>query len=270
VVQGEYFETGHLWFIVLLLTFSLMLAPAVRWVPHARTARWRDRLAVAARRPGAVLLPALPLALICAFVGLEEGFAAWSRWAYLLFFLYGFVLASDERFGAALRRHARAAAVLGAVAFAAGLPGFLRAGGDPFTGTGVLQVTSRALYGLAGWCCLVAILGLLDRPRPGPPAGGVPDPGPGGVYAYLATAALPFYVLHQPIVVAVAYAIVPWHEPIIVEYAVIVAVSLALTLAAYEFLVRRTRLTRFLFGMRPSPRSGVPLSGRREDPRTTR
>src|SRR5262245_53381216 len=26
VIQGEYFETGHLWFVVLLLTFSLFLA----------------------------------------------------------------------------------------------------------------------------------------------------------------------------------------------------------------------------------------------------
>ena len=77
-------------------------------------------------------------------------------------------------------------------------------------------------------------------------------------------------MLHQPIVVAVAYAVVPWDEPIIVEYSVIVVLSLTLTLAAYEFLVRRTRPTRFLFGMRPTPRTGVPLSDRRGGPRTTR
>ena len=68
--------------------------------------------------------------------------------------------------------------------------------------------------------------------------------------AYLAAASLPYYVLHQPIVVAVAWNVVPWHRPIIVEYTVIVAISLALTLGAYDLLVRRTRITRFLFGMR--------------------
>jgi glucan biosynthesis protein C len=57
-------------------------------------------------------------------------------------------------------------------------------------------------------------------------------------------------VLHQPIVVTVAYLVVPWSAPIIVEYVVIVAISLALTFAAYDILVRRTRITRFLFGMR--------------------
>ncbi|MBW8706760.1 hypothetical protein MBT84_44750 [Streptomyces sp. MBT84] len=39
--------------------------------------------------------------------------------------------------------------------------------------------------------------------------------------------------------------------PIPVEYAVIVVIALILTLTAYELLVRRTRATRFLFGMRP-------------------
>lgn len=35
-----------------------------------------------------------------------------------------------------------------------------------------------------------------------------------------------------------------------VKYLVIVAASLTLTVAAYDLLVRRTRVTRFLFGMR--------------------
>jgi hypothetical protein len=63
-------------------------------------------------------------------------------------------------------------------------------------------------------------------------------------------AALPLYILHQPIVVGVAYGVVGWDAPIVVKYLVIVAASLTLTVAAYDLLVRRTRVTRFLFGMR--------------------
>jgi hypothetical protein len=61
---------------------------------------------------------------------------------------------------------------------------------------------------------------------------------------------LPLYVLHQSIVVAVAYGVVRWEAPIAAKYIAIVAVSLVLTVAVYELLVRRTRVTRFLFGMR--------------------
>ncbi len=61
---------------------------------------------------------------------------------------------------------------------------------------------------------------------------------------------LPLYILHQPILVAVAYGVVGLPAPIAVKYAVIVVATLGLTLAAYDLLVRRTRVTRFLFGMR--------------------
>lgn len=266
VLRGRYFETGHLWFVVLLLTFSLMLAAAVRWIPPGR---WVDRLAAAAGRPGVVLLPAVPVALVSAVVGLEEGLAAWSRWAYLLFFLYGFLLAADDRFGPAIRRHAKVAAIVGPLAFLASAPAFLIAGGDPFTDPGAAPMAGRFLFGVAGWCCLVAILGLLDRPAapasssPSPASPPPSDSPPRRVYAYLAAAALPYYVLHQPIVVVVAYGVVPWDAPIIVEYLVIVAVSLVLILGVYELLVRRTRVTRFLFGMRE------PVRERQADPRTT-
>ena len=207
-------------------------------------------LAGVAQRPGVVLLAALPIAVVNALLGLEEGFAGWNRWAYLLLFLYGFLLAADERFGVALRRHAPVAAVLAVLAFGASAPGFISDDADPFTGTDALSVTSRIFFSVSGWCCLVAILGLLDRRRSdrrGQEGGGA---GRGRVYAYLGAAALPIYVLHQPIVVAVAYGVVPWDAPIIVEYVAIVAASLVLIFAAYDLLVRRTRVTRFLFGMR--------------------
>jgi cation transporter-like permease len=73
------------------------------------------------------------------------------------------------------------------------------------------------------------------------------------VWAYLTVAALPLYVLHQPVVVAFAYAVVGRSAPILVKYALIVTGSLAVILLVYEYAVRRTRLTRFLFGMRPDP-----------------
>lgn len=92
----------------------------------------------------------------------------------------------------------------------------------------------------------MAILGLLDR-TPG-------ESSPGGngnnVFAYLAAAALPLYILHQPIVVAVAYFVVRWHVPMLVAYLAIVIFSFVIMFAVYDLCVRRNRVTRFLFGMR--------------------
>ncbi|WP_433433738.1 acyltransferase family protein [Nonomuraea sp. CA-141351] len=245
ILRGTYFETGHLWFVVLLLTFSLLLAAVGRWTPP--TLEWP---AAISRPRGGLLVLGLPIALVCAFVGLEEAFSGWSRWAFLLFFLYGYFFVTDPRFRVAMRRDWVPAAVVGVALVAIGVPGFVIAGeapgADAFTDMTPLAIGARTLYGLAGWCWLVAILGALDRPRSPSPGAGKP---PRRLYAYLSSAVLPLYVLHQPIVVAVAYFVVGWKAPILVEYLVIVAISLVVTVVVYD-LVRRTRVTRFLFGMR--------------------
>ncbi|QYC42672.1 glucans biosynthesis protein [Nonomuraea coxensis DSM 45129] len=257
VLQGDFFETGHLWFLVLLLTFSMILAGLSRWLPGGPVARLRERAAAyALRRRGAVLLPAVPLALFCALAGLEQEYAGWNRWAYLIFFLAGFAFAADGRFRTALRRDARLVAGAGLALFAAGVPVLLVAGDAAFTGPDPLAMAGRFLYGAAGWCWLTAILGLLDRPRR-PASGGAPGSPASGRRAYLAEAVLPLYVLHQPVVVAVAHVVVGWEAPIAVKYAAIVVVSLAVMAALYDLLVRRTAVTRFLFGMRPRPSRDV-------------
>ena len=228
VLQGEHFETGHLWFMVLLLTFALMLAPVVRWFPAARARRIAGRLVAVAGHRGAALLPAVPVSLLSALAGLEEEYAGWSRWAYLLFFCYGFVFAGDDGFRAAMRRDARLSAMAGLALLLVGFPLFLLAGGDPFTDLTPQAIIARAMYGAAGWCCA----GRDPRPaRPPAPPHRPPRPTTRGarrkVYAYLAAAVLPLYVLHQPIVVVVAYGVVRLDAPIAVKYPLIVAVSLA-------------------------------------------
>lgn len=246
VLEGDQFETGHLWFVVLLLAFCLLLAPVA-----ARLASGADRVAPALRRrPALLLLPALPLAAVNALLGMEEGFAGWNRWAYLLFFVYGFALADDERVREPMRRAAVPVGVLGVVLFAGTAPGFV-AGDDPFTAWTPFALVTRTLFGAAGWCWVVAILGLLDRPRRPRVRSG--RGGRSGVLPYLALAALPLYVLHQPVVVAFAYGVVGWSAPMAVKYAVIVAASLAVILVLYEYGIRRWAVTRFLFGMRPGP-----------------
>ena len=236
LVRGELFETGHLWFVVLLLAFSLMLAAVAKWLPASR-------LGFVSRRGALLALPAIPLMVVGALLGMEEAFAGWSRWAYLLLFLYGFVLAADDRFRTAMRRDAKPAAIIGFVLFAASGALLATADGEPFTDMTAHAIAARIVFAAAGWCWLVAILGLLDR---GPRTGSTGD----RKYGYLAAAALPLYILHQPIVVTVAYFAVRWNVPMAVKYVAIVAISFAVMFAVYDLLVRRTAATRFLFGMR--------------------
>lgn len=258
ILRGQYFETGHLWFVVLLLVFSLLVAPLALLLPRAPARRAISRLAAATAWRGSVLLAGIPLAVLTAVLGMEEAFAGWSRWAYLLLFVYGIVLASDDRFRASMRRDAPSAAVVGGVLFVAGAPIFIVSVGDPLTDATPLAIAGRCLFGMAGWLWLVAILGFADRwmlrtaaarAAKGPRRGGWAR-----ILLYLSLAALPVYILHQPILVTVASFVVAWDAAVAVKYAAIVAVTYLLTLLCYE-LIRRWRVSRVLFGMRARPGS---------------
>ncbi|MFC5958202.1 hypothetical protein ACFP51_28215 [Streptomyces pratens] len=163
-------------------------------------------------------------------------------------------------------------------------PGFA-AGDDPFTVWTPFALFTRALFEAAGWCWVLPILGLLDRPRNGTAGTGGGTAGTGGGTAgtgtgaggrdrilhralrYGALAALPWYVLHQPVVVAVAYGVVGWSVSAAVKYTVIVVSSLAVIFTVHEYGVRRTRATRFLFGMHTaSPARSVAAATRTEPP----
>ena len=62
---------------------------------------------------------------------------------------------------------------------------------------------------------------------------------------------LPFYVLHETVIVVIAYFVLAWPVGGAVQYCLIALGSLAATLLLYDLAVRRTRVTRFLFGFRP-------------------
>ena len=130
-----------------------------------------------------------------------------------------------------------------------------------------------ALQGLAGWMWVVAIMGFggawAARHRPGVgTARSVAAPGGSRLRRaarYGNEAVLPFYVLHEPVIVAIAWLIVRWHAPSPAQYVALVVLSFAVTLGLYEALVRRFRLTRVLFGLKPRL-SPLPASPQRQLP----
>jgi hypothetical protein len=63
-------------------------------------------------------------------------------------------------------------------------------------------------------------------------------------------AALPFFVLHQPVIIVIAFFVVQWNADILVKLPVVVLSSFAVTIGLYELIVRRINPLRLLFGMK--------------------
>jgi peptidoglycan/LPS O-acetylase OafA/YrhL len=265
---GNEFDPAHLWFLYVLLVFSLMLLPLLLFLRGPRGAHFLELLAhFVERRPlVAVATAALPVMVVEAVFGPDVNTGGWERLTYVFPFLYGFLLASDARIAGALQRTRWPALTCAVTTSAAllGWAGMLTAHGAGIpTGWGALQ-------GLAGWAWLATILGfagsLTARRKAAPaPAGSLPAPAvaPWRHRAawYANQAVLPFYLLHEPVIVAAAWFITRWQAPIPVKYLALVTVSLATTLALYELLVRRFRVPRLLLGMKPPPLSLDPPMG---------
>ena len=62
----------------------------------------------------------------------------------------------------------------------------------------------------------------------------------GSPMAYAAIAFVPFYILHQTVIIVIGCSVVQWHIAGLLKYLVICLSSLALSLLIYEIVNRRT------------------------------
>jgi peptidoglycan/LPS O-acetylase OafA/YrhL len=260
--DGASFDPAHLWFLYVLLLFTLALLPLFTYLGGPRGRPLTSALAGFAERHAAVvvLAAAIPMMAGEAVFGPDVNTGGWERAVYVFPFCYGFLIASDPRLENALRRSRWAAL---AVACAATAPLVSWAGALSRSSTGLggsVPPGWSALQGLAGWAWIVAIIGFAGsiaarqrhrQHRTATAAAAAPEPLWRRAARYGNEAVLPFYLLHEPVIVAAAWFIVRWNAPVLPAYAALVAVSFAATVALYELAVRRFRAARLLLGMKP-------------------
>jgi surface polysaccharide O-acyltransferase-like enzyme len=254
------FQTSHLWFLFDLFLYTLLLLPVLLYALRPAGRKLVERFAGFASGPWTLFMLALPVALIEAAFGTEMS-GGWNQMAYVFFILYGFVLAADERFGEALGRYRKRGLVLAIAGSLGGLAAyavfFAPGHADPLHSYDTGSVLLRFVKGLTGWFWLVAIVGFIENARRVRSARSAGRERTGRqelfdrVERYANEAVLPFYLLHQSVIVVIGFYVVRLHAGALPKFLIISLASLAVTLILYELVVRRTGLTRFLFGMRP-------------------
>ena len=68
--------------------------------------------------------------------------------------------------------------------------------------------------------------------------------------SYLNSAVYPYYITHQAVIVASGYYVLQWDTSILVKLIVLIVICMLSIWSLYHFIIRRTKLTRLLFGMR--------------------
>jgi len=234
----------HLWYLEVLFVFSVLCLPLFLFLKSERGAAFLGRLDGFLARPAAIYLLALPVAALITLLDPNgvlgrKDFGGWSLLAYILFLVYGFILFAGERAQQAIVRQRMvslvAALVLSAALLAADLNLIV------LNRSATAAVLTFGL-GLAAWAWIVALLGFgmkhlrtVDSP----------------FLAYANEAVLPFYILHQTVILVIGYFVVQWDVHPLLKYGVTAVTSFGVILLLYEFLVRRVNLLRVLFGMKP-------------------
>lgn len=259
----EFFGISHLWFLLYLFVYTLLLLPLFLHLKRPAGGRSLERLARFVARPGAIFLLGIPVGLIeVAFR--SEPPSGWNRFVWVPIIVYGFLVGRDRRFDQTLQANRKSALLLGVATFLVYAGGFAAlhewGGVDPWTDFGAGALLVRFVKGVSAWVWLVAILGWaghLSRSRSGEeartahPSRSRWDSLLDRFGEYAKGAQLPFYVLHYLPIVVIGYYVVQWNLNAFVKYLVICLAAIVVTLVAYDIGVRRTRLTRVLFGVGP-------------------
>jgi peptidoglycan/LPS O-acetylase OafA/YrhL len=235
----------HLWFLGYLFSYSLIALPLFLWLKNATGKRFISWLAALNERRGGILLFILPIVLV-RFI-LHPLYPAYTDWSdfiyYMMFFIYGYLLYADERFMQVMRRDRLLILTIGIlttvgilVAVAAGVAL------EWYSNSAVLGFyLTWGLVSVNAWCwvlmALYAGMRILDFRNK--------------FLEYGQEAILPFYVFHQPVIFAIAFYVVQWDAGITLKLAVVLLGSFIITLGLHEFIVKRLKPLRALFGMKP-------------------
>ena len=64
---------------------------------------------------------------------------------------------------------------------------------------------------------------------------------------------LPFFVVHQPVILAIAYFVVQWQAALLIKLLVVVLGAFAVSIGLTELVIKRVPVLRGMFGMKSEP-----------------
>ncbi len=236
------FSWHHLWFIAYLFFIALLISPFLNFFRSNKFNLLINGLSnIVSKKLGAniFVIPLILSQLLLRPYFPENTHALIDDWAaisyYIIFFLLGFIIISNKKMVESIRKQKHIFLIESSVAtiIMFTIPYMVEYENLSHLIWDVSEVFVAWLCGLAAIGYAKQYLNFNNR------------------FRKLANEAIyPFYLLHQPIIVIVAYFMVQWDIAIIWKAAFITLTSLILTVAIYWLLIRQINVLRFIFGMK--------------------
>lgn len=250
--NGVYFGIGmpgnfafhgmHLWYLLFLFLYSLICYRLFVWLKGSGQGIL-NRIMSWFTVPGLMVVGfSIPLVVMKALIPtavLQVGNGGWGFVHYIWFLIAGFMVVSSDRLQQHIKNQRWISLLLGVVLITAYLYLLFSPSRVVFP-----ALIANWLYALLNyfstWCWLLAILGFgmrylaVDRP----------------VLRSANEAVLPFFILHQTVLLFVGYFVMTWPIQDTLKWAIVFISSFIIIILLYGLLVRKFELLRFLFGMK--------------------
>ena len=240
------FGDFHLWFLYYLFILSFICLPLMIYLKSEQGRKVIDKIANLCSHREAIYLFVVPLAL--GQVILKPLFPHINSWAdiilYIMCFVIGYIIQGDERFTRAIRKDGWIGIIPGISIFIITVYFLYK---PENIGTYIKHPTFSiscmifwAMAYLYAWCMMVFLLSI----------GTLFLNFTNKTLSYCNEAVLPFYVLHQTLIMFDGYLIINWQTNLPLKFAVLIVMSFAMVMLIYELIIRRNRTMRFLFGLK--------------------
>lgn len=236
------FHGMHLWYLLFLFLYSLICYPLFIWLKGSGREVLK-RITRLFAIPGLMYLwfaaPLLMMNVLIPHAVVDVGNGGWGFLYYIWFLISGFIIMSSNRLQQQIMNQRWVSLLLGMGLSSVYLYQLFSPSRLVFPAL-ITDWIYTLLSFFSAWCWLFAILGFamrflaFDRPMLRSANEGV----------------LPFYILHQTVLLWVGYFVMAWAIPAVLKWLIVFISSFIIIIILYLLLIRKLELFRFLFGMK--------------------
>ncbi len=237
----------YLWYLFWLFIFSLVTVHILKWLRKEENRSKVSKPAAVCNRLGGIFLMAIPLIIvdivsIPPYFVFPSFYGGWKLPTYLAFFILAYILSSDSQFEQSIDKNGIPAFVTGIITSILIIIAFSVFGVEALgtmSGYTLYSLLLSILWTFNGWCWVITILSfgrkLLNFNH--------------RFLKFSNELVLPFYILHETVIVAMAFYVVGLNSIVTVKYLMIVLASFTI-ISILLLPIRKINVLRFLFGMR--------------------
>ena len=237
---------SHLWFVVYLFVFTILLFPVFMVMETQIVQRWKLKLDKYFKSPWIIfaLVGVLIYYYFSLYIRWPEQMGLLDDWFLFLFsmtlFFYGFFLSNLPSFWDTCEKYRWYFLGIAMICIIGLFVEYWWPLSFPKKQDGFLYA-----YGIFNsihiWMIILSALGFAKHHL------NFSD----SFLKYFSPAVYPFYILHQTIIVISGYYVVQWPLPIILKFLILALICFVSVFTLYHFVIRNFMITRILYGMKP-------------------